>query len=97
MFIMFNIYRHAKITVNLFCVYAVCWTAVAHTHVFGGVENTAATLDGCKKGCASTSGCIGIDWDSLRSIKSQCFLAFPNITAWGPANGVTHFKINRQC
>lgn len=78
------------------CDYA--WsTAYANTNVYGGIDNSAASLDACKVACVSTANCSGVDWVASNSAGQQCFVIVSTRAGQrnnGTATGVTHYDYN---
>ena len=80
-------------------IFADCWTAINDMHGFEARPvRGITTVSRCQAVCLSDSSCAAIDYDHNNTQSEYCWLLrndlFPMI---GPAPGVTHYVLDRNC
>ena len=76
-----------------------CWTTINDTHAFGmrpmlGIIGISC----CQAACLSNSSCVAIDYDHNNGQGKYCWLLSKDRSyVIGPALGVTHYVLDRNC
>ena len=75
------------------------WSEVIlNTNVLGGKDHNAETISACKSACSASPNCTGIDWNTLHTPGTQCFIIYtttPGPRNNGTATGINHYDFRR--
>jgi len=78
--------------------YAMSWNEFNNTARYGGVANSAASIEACQETCALNPSCDGLDWNIVNPVSQQCYLHGP-WSGYGPDignhPGAIHYTIIR--